>query len=104
MNDINSVVRKEVKKIWPQAKKTLQQLNKDAGSFLKKTEKNLAGAYTKAKKTTDELIEKAQREKLYYELGKVVAPLLTSDQLKNKDILRLSVEIRRLSRKIRRNK
>ena len=102
MNDFNGLVRKEVEKIWPQAKKTLQQLNKDAGRMFKKTEKNLIDAYAKTKKTTEEIVQKAQREKLYYELGKAVAPLLTSDQLKNKNILRLSTEIRRLSKKIRR--
>ena len=102
MSDINERVRKEVEKIWPEAKKNLQQLNKDATRLFKKTEKNLIEAYTKTKKTTEIVIERAQREKLYYELGKVVAPLLTSDQLKNKNILRLSTEIQHLSKKIRR--
>jgi hypothetical protein len=104
MKDINTLVRKEVKKIWPQAKKTLQQLNKDANRIFKKTEKNLIDAYAKTKKATEEVVLKAQREKLYYELGKLAAPLLTSDQLKNNNILRLSTEIRQLTKKIRSNK
>jgi hypothetical protein len=91
MSDINERIRE-----------SLQQLNKDATRLFKKTEKNLIEAYTKTKKTTEDVIVRAQREKLYYELGKFVAPLLTSEQLKNKNILRLATEIQSLSKKIRR--
>lgn len=104
MSDINHSLRKEVEQFWPQAKKTLTQLNKDAAKLFKNTEKNLVNAYAKTKKTTEEIVLKAQREKLYYDLGKIVAPLLTSDQLKNKTILQLSTEIHKLTKKIRRHR
>jgi len=104
MKDIRNIVRKEIKKIWPRAQKDIDRLGKDTAKLMKKTEKNLIDLYAQAKKTTQETILKAQREKLYYELGRSVASLLTSDQLKNKAILRLDTEIRQINRKLRAKK
>ncbi len=101
MGDMNTMIRKEIEKIWPEAKKTLTQLNKDASKLIKKTEKNLFDAYAKTKKTTEDLIIKAQREKLYYELGRAVASRLSADQRKNKTIAGISAQLRRLSRSLR---
>ena len=100
MKDLQTMLRKEIKKFWPQAQKNMAQLNKDTQKFMKETEKNLAKTYKKAKKTTEEVIFKAQREKLYYELGRVVLPVLSAEQLKSKRIAPLAAEIRKLSRKI----
>lgn len=104
MKDIKQRVKKEIEKIWPQAEKNLVRLSKDAAKLMKKTEENIVEMYAEAKKQTQEVIWKAQREKLTYELGKSVSPLLTSDQLKNKNILRLHQEIQQLNKKLRKKR
>jgi len=104
MKDIQSTIQKEIKKLWPQAEKSIAQLNKDTQKFMKETEKTLAATYKKTKKTTEEVIFKAQREKLYYDLGRAVLPLLSAEQLKNKRIAPMVQEIRKLSRRIRSKK
>ena len=104
MDDLKDKIQQEIENIWPKAQKNISKINKDVGRLMKESEKNLSGMYTTAKKKTQELIAKAKREELYYELGKCVAPLLTSDQLKNKNILRISSEIRQLGRKLRSKK
>ncbi len=104
MGKIQNSIQKEIEKIWPQAKKNVTKINKDVIRLLKKSEKSLIDTYSNAKKKTEELIFKARREELYYELGKGVAPLLTSDQLKNKNILKISTQIRYLNKKLRSKK
>jgi len=94
-------IQKEIEKIWPNAQKDLSKINKEANKFFRKSEKKIAQVYSGAKKKGEELILKAKREELYYELGKNVAHLLTSDQLKNKNILRIKSEIQQLSKKLR---
>jgi len=101
MRNIRQKVKKEIEKIWPQAEKNLTRLSKDAAKLMKKTEKNIVEMYAEAKKQTQNVVRKAQREKLYYELGRIVSPLLTSDQLNNKNVLRLHQEIRQLNKKLR---
>lgn len=101
MENIKNTVRKEIEKIWPEAKKNISKVNKDLTKLMKKSEKNLSDFYSNVKKKTDLLLLKAKREELYYELGKSLSPLLTSDQLKNKNILRISTEIRQLNKKLR---
>jgi len=49
------------------------RLNKDTQKFVKEAEKNLATTYKKARKTTEQVVFKAQREKLYYDLGRAIA-------------------------------
>ena len=104
MGKIQNSIQKEIEKIWPQAKKNVTKINKDVLRLLKKSEKSLIDTYSNAKKKTEELIFKARREELYYELGKGVATLLTSDQLKNKNILKISTQIRHLNKKLRSKK
>ncbi len=101
MANIQDSIQKEIEKIWPQAKKNVSKINKDVVKLLKKSEKKLVEAYATAKKKTEQLVFKAKREELYYELGKKVAPLLTSDQLKNKNIMKISTEIRQLTKRLR---
>jgi hypothetical protein len=104
MADLKNKIQKEIDLIWPEAKKNISRVNKDVIRFVKKSEKNLIAAYDIAQQKTQQLLAKAKREELYYELGKSVAPLLTSDQLKNRNVLRISSEIRELSRKMRSKK
>lgn len=101
MKNLQATIRKEINKFLPQAQKNMTQLNKDAQKLMKKTEKGLWEAYERTKKTTEELILKAQREKLYYELGRAVLPLLNAEQAKSKRIADTVQEIKKLNRKIR---
>ncbi len=101
MKDFQSYVRKEIKKFLPQAQKSMAQLNKEAQKLMEKTEKNLLETYAKTKKATEALIFKARREKLYYELGRAVLPVLTAEQLNHKRIAPTLREIKKLNRKIR---
>jgi hypothetical protein len=101
MTTAKNPIQKEIEKIWPSAQKEVAKINKEASKFLKESEKKITEVYCVAKKKGEELILKARREELYYELGKSVAHLLTSDQLKNKNILRISSEIRQLDKKLR---
>ena len=104
MKDLQATIRKEIKKFWPQAEKSMAQLNKDTQKFMKETEKNLTTTYKKTKKTTEEIVFKAQREKLYYDLGRAVLPVLSAEQLSHKRIAPTVREIRKLNRKIRSKK
>lgn len=101
MENLKNTIQKEVEKIWPQAKKNILQFNRDAAQLLKKSEKDLAVISKNIKTNVGKLISKARREELYYELGKKIAPLLTSDQLKEKSILKIYTEIQQLSKRIR---
>lgn len=93
-------IQQEFERIWPQVKKNLSKINKDIIKIAQESEKNLIHISKKVKKNTERMIIKAKREELYYELGKSIAPLLTSDQLKNKKINSINVAIRKLSRKL----
>lgn len=101
MKKTKNSIQKEIEKIWPDAQKNISKINKDAIDLLKKGEKNLLNIYNTTKKKTEEIIYKAKREELYYELGKSVASHLTQEQLKNKKIAYIATEIRKLSTKIR---
>ena len=101
MGNLQKNIQKEIEKIWPQAKRNILKINKDVTKVIRKGEDDLVAFYKDARKKTEKLVCQAKREELYYELGKSVAPLLTSDQLKNKNILRISTEIQRFNKKLR---
>ncbi|MFH1690967.1 MAG: hypothetical protein ABIC68_00135 [Candidatus Omnitrophota bacterium] len=101
MKKVKNSIQKEIEKIWPDAQKNISKINKDAIKLLEKGEKNLLAIYNTTKKKTEEIVFKAKREELYYELGKMVASRLTKEQLKNKKIAFIAGEIRKLSNKIR---
>ncbi|MEK7850095.1 MAG: hypothetical protein AAB213_04715 [Candidatus Omnitrophota bacterium] len=104
MENAKNYIQKEFEKIWPQAKKNITKVNKDLSKLIKKSEKNLIDVYSNVKKKTEAVIMRAKREELYYELGKNVTSLLTSDQLKNKNILEIYTQIQQLSKKLRNKK
>ncbi|HAJ56196.1 MAG TPA: hypothetical protein DCL35_00310 [Candidatus Omnitrophica bacterium] len=101
MDNLKDTIQKEIEKIWPQAKKNITKFNQDAVQLMKKSEKDLAVISKNIKTNVEKLVCKAKREELYYELGKNIAPLLTSDQLKDKNVLKIYTEIQQLSRRLR---
>lgn len=101
MKNLKEQIQNEIEAVWPQTQKNLEKINKNVSKLLKDSEKNLKKFYNQTKKKTEEVIARAKREELYYELGKKVSPLLTSDQLQDKDILRISTEIQKLCKKLR---
>ncbi len=104
MESIKDKIVKEFEKAWPEAQKNVSKMNKEVIQLIKKGEKNVIDIYAQAKKKTGQLASMAKREELYYELGKAIAPLLTSDQLKDKNIMKIFTEIQKLSRKLRSKK
>lgn len=104
MKNIPKALQKEFEKFLPEAKESLHRFNKDVQKLVAKSEKGLAEFYAGAKKKTEALLWKAKREELLYELGKAITPLLTSDQLKNKNILRIYSEIRDLDKRLKAKK
>ncbi|OIO36091.1 MAG: hypothetical protein AUJ74_03730 [Candidatus Omnitrophica bacterium CG1_02_44_16] len=104
MENAKDHIQKKFDKIWPQAKRNITKANKDLVKLMKKSEKNLIDAYSNIKEKTGSVIMRGKREELYYELGKNVATLLTSDQLKNKNILDIYTRIQQLNKKLRNKK
>lgn len=101
MKNLKAKIEKEVEKIWPEAKKNLAKANRDLKKLMKSSEKTFAQLLAQTKKKTEEVISRTRREQLYYELGKKIIGLLTSDQLKDKNVLKVYTEIQRLNKKLR---
>ncbi|MFH0877593.1 MAG: hypothetical protein V1863_05150 [Candidatus Omnitrophota bacterium] len=101
MNELQNNINREIKKFWPKAQKSMAKINRDLTKAIQRGEKDLRKFYKDAKKKTETVVLKARREELYYELGKSVAPLLTSEQSKNKNILRISSDLRLVNKKLR---
>lgn len=101
MKKAKNIIQKEIEKIWPQAQEGISKLNKDVSRLMKKSEKNLTVLYKNVKNKTAELIIKAKREELYYELGKAIMPYLTPDQINNKRISKIYSKIRQLKKELR---
>ena len=104
MENLKEKIQKEIETVWPKAQKNLEKINSNVSKLLKESEKNLIEFYGQAKKKTEKVMALAKREELYYELGKKIAPVLTEDQLKDKDILRISAGIKKFSKKLRSKK
>ena len=101
MQNIRETVLHEIEKNWPKAKKNISKLNKDISKLLKTSEENLVHISKNVQRGTEKLIAKARREELYYELGKTIAPLLTSDQLKNKNVMRIYSQFQQIHKALR---
>jgi len=101
MNNLQKTVQKKIEEVWPDAQKNISKISRKTLKALKKSEKQLLAIYGKTKKKAEELILQARREELYYELGKAMAPLLSSDQLKNKTILKIYSEIQGINKQLR---
>ncbi len=101
MNDLKKTIQKKIEEVWPDAQKNISKISHKTLKTLKKSEKQLLAIYDKTKKKTEQLILQAKREELYYELGKAMAPLLSSDQLKNKTILKIYSEIQEVNKQLR---
>ncbi len=104
MSNIKDTIEKEFDRIWPQTQKNIAKINKDVVKLLKKSEESFVSASKTVKKSIEKLVLKAKREELYYELGKNISTFLTSDQLKDKNILRISTEIQRVNKNLRTKK
>lgn len=104
MQNIKEVVKKEIEKFWPKAQKGLTKLNQDVLKLMEKSEKDFAHLSKNVQKGVNRIVSGVRREELLYELGKSVLPLLTSDQLKDKKVLKIYTEIQRLNKVIRAKK
>lgn len=104
MENLKKKIQDELDKVWPVAQKNMTKMSKDINKLVAKSEKTVSELYKQTRKKTEELINKAKREELYYELGKNIVPLLTSDQLKNKNILSIYSKLQEISKKLKTRK
>lgn len=101
MKKAKNIIQKKIEKMWPQAQEGISKLNKDVSKLMKKSEKNLTSLYKNVKNKTAEVIIKAKREELYYELGRAITPYLTPGQINNKKISKIYLKIRQLKKELR---
>lgn len=104
MPNIAGIVQKEIEKFWPKAQQGLSKISKDVSKILEKSEKDFAHLSKNVHKGVNRVVSQVKREELYYELGKNILPLLSSEQLKDKNIFRIYSEIQRLNKAIRSKK
>jgi len=104
MKSLANTFHAEIKRIWPKAQKNMTKINKDVSKLLKKSEATILTASKNFKKSAEIIIFKAKREELYHELGKKIFPFLTSDQLKHKEILKITSELQKISKSLRSKK
>ncbi len=104
MKNLANTLHNEIKRIWPKAQKNILKINKDVSKLLKESETTILMASKKFRKSAEIIIFKAKREELYHELGKRIIPFLTSDQLKQKEILKITSELQKISKSLRSKK
>ena len=92
--------------IWKKTRRDIDKLMKEADVMMKKGEKHLKDISGKGKNNLDVLNLTLQREKLYYELGKVVAQISQSKDVDVKkehsllnEIKTIDIQIEKLKNK-----
>ena len=66
-------LKKELMKIWPKAKKDLENISKDTAKLLKKGESYIKNISEKTAKKAEAVVYQVKREQLYYQLGNALA-------------------------------
>ncbi|MDD3296831.1 MAG: hypothetical protein PHU64_05670 [Candidatus Omnitrophica bacterium] len=93
--------RDVVEKIWPKTQVELEKAIKNAKKLLNSGEKYLKDVSEIGKKNTQKISMNIKREKLCYDLGKLISSTSQSKWATDKKIDRLIKEIKRLSRKVK---
>jgi len=97
-------IKEVVDKIWPKTKKELEKGIENTKKLLNKGERYLKVISDKSIDGTKKLSLSLKREKLYYNLGKLLARLNKSKWSKDNKINDLITEIRGLDKEIRKIK
>ncbi|MFH1995416.1 MAG: hypothetical protein ABIJ27_00280 [Candidatus Omnitrophota bacterium] len=93
--------QKNLAKVWEATQKQLNTIVKEATVLAKKSEIYIKDISGKGKIEAEILIAKAKREKIYYELGKVVAG--TGGKSRDKKVAELRKQIADLRKDMKRN-
>jgi len=97
-------LKKTIDELWPKTKQELEKAIGNAKGFLDRSEASLKALSEKSAASVKELTLTIKKDKLYFELGKVVAATSTSQWSTNKKIAALLAEIKRIEREIRKAK
>jgi len=92
------------KNIWPNTKKELEKMMKNAKKMLDKGETHLKDFSEKSVNQTKKISLGLQKEKIYYDLGKVAARTPTGKWKITKKINKLLSEIKKLDKEIKKLK
>ena len=95
---------KEIEKVWPEAKRQVEAVGRDAQKLMKEGEKSVTKFYARVKLAAEDLVDKVCREELYYELGKRVATRLSAEQLQDKQIQEIHAKIQSLNKGLKKRK
>jgi molecular chaperone DnaK (HSP70) len=89
-----------VEKLWPKTKKELEKVLENTKKMLEKGEKYIKTVSEKSAENTRKLSISLKREKLYYNLGKLVSRTPKNKWSNNKKIINLLKEIKLLDKEI----
>lgn len=97
-------LKRKIDSLWKSTKKDLEKVLKDTTKLMKKGESYIKDFSEKGKDKLEELALSLQREKLYYELGKVISTLPKKRWTENKKVEEIVNKIRRINRQIKKRK
>ena len=97
-------LKKKIDSLWKSAKKDLEKVLKDTTRLIKKGEDYIKDFSEKGKDKLEKLTLSLQREKLYYELGKIISNLPKKRWTENKRIEEIVSKIRKINRQIKKKK
>jgi len=92
------------KNVWPNTKKELEKMMKNAKTMLDKGEAHLKDFSEKSINQTKKISLGLQKEKIYYDLGKTTARTPTSKWKTTKRINKLLSEIKQIDKEIKKLK
>lgn len=95
-------LKKTIDTLWPRTKKELERAIGNAKGFLDRSEASLKALSEKSAASVKELTLTIKKDKLYFELGKLVAATSANQWSTNKKITALLAEIKRIEREIKR--
>jgi len=88
--------------VWPNTKKELEKTIKNAKVLIEKGEQHLRDVSEKSMASAKKLSLKLRREKLYYNLGKLVSSTAQAKLATTKKIQDLTRQIKAITRQIKR--
>ena len=94
-------IKEAVDKIWPKSKKELEKGINEAKRLIDKGEKHLIDATDKGMRNVKAMALQLKREKLYYELGKLVANVSAKKWSGTKKIDQTLKEIKKIDKGIK---
>ncbi len=97
-------LKKKIKKIWKPVKKDLDRILKETTSLAKKGESYFKDISEKSKKKLELLSLSLKKEKLYYQLGKVVFSLPRDRWREAKKVDELISQIRKINHLLKKKK